>query len=176
MRQRQRTAAAILAVATIFGAGRLLRIYTSPWQTQTSPLAPPFHLADLNGRAVSLSDYKGKVVLLNFWASWCDSCLSEIPGLNALYLRQRGPGFELLAASVDLGGRKAVMPFVARYSPVFPVLTADASTQAAYGVRELPSSFLIDAQGFIARRYIGPIDLPVLENDILQLRPAAKKT
>jgi thiol-disulfide isomerase/thioredoxin len=137
--------------------------------------APDFRLSDLGGRTVTLGDYKGKIVLLNFWATWCDSCKEELPALNALYKRRKGD-FELLAASVDQGGRKDVMAFVAAHDPAFPVLLADLATQQAYGVRDLPTSFLIAPDGRIARRYLGPIDPAVLENDILGMKSGPGKT
>jgi len=138
--------------------------------------APDFRLADLSGRTVTLSSYKGRVVLLNFWASWCDSCKEEMPALNDLYKRRRGADFELLAASVDTTGRQPVMLFAARFEPAFPILLADSAVQDAYSVRDLPTSFLIGPDGRIARRYVGPIDPKVVENDILELSPAAKKS
>jgi thiol-disulfide isomerase/thioredoxin len=137
--------------------------------------APDFRLSDLGGRTVSLRDYKGKIVLLNFWATWCASCKEEMPALNALYKRRKND-FELLAASVDQGGRKDVMAFVAAYDPAFPVLLADLATQQAYGVHDLPTSFLIAPDGRIIRRYLGPIDPAVLENDILGMKAGAGKT
>ncbi|MBI3553135.1 MAG: TlpA family protein disulfide reductase [Elusimicrobia bacterium] len=142
---------------------------------ELSQTAPGFRLSDLGGRTVSLSDYRGKVVLLNFWATWCDSCKEELPALNELYKRRKGD-FELLAPSVDKGGRAQVMSFAARFEPAFPILLADADTESAYAIRDLPTSFLIGRDGRIARRYVGPIDPKVLENDILQLGATAKKS
>ncbi len=168
----QRIAVGVLAVAL---AAALIRSQSSGPKAQDSQPAPDFHLADLGGRTVALSDYRGKVVLLNFWATWCDSCKAEMPALNDLYKRRK-TDFELLAASVDQGGRKDVMAFAARYEPEFPVILADMATQDAYGVRDLPTSFLIAPDGRISRRYIGPIDPKVLENDILGLKRGSKKT
>ena len=172
------TLARRVAFAALVAAAGLFFYSTRAYQprAELSRTAPDFRLADLSGRTVALSDYRGRVVMLNFWASWCDSCKAEMPALNALYLRQRDEGFELLAPSVDVNGRKAVMLFTANFEPAFPVLLADAKTSDAYGVRDLPTTFLIGPDGRIARRYLGPIDPKAVENDILDLKAAAKKS
>lgn len=171
------TLAKRIALAAVLAAGALFAYTSGSGRPRAglSQTAPDFKLTDLGGRPVTLSEYRGRVVLLNFWATWCDSCKAEMPALNALYLRQRGGGFELLAPSVDRGDRKAVMGFTARFEPAFPILLADPQTEEAYGVRDLPTSFLIGPDGRIARRYVGPIDPAAVENDILELKPAAKK-
>ncbi|MDE2039381.1 MAG: TlpA family protein disulfide reductase [Elusimicrobia bacterium] len=133
--------------------------------------APSFTLADISGRTVSLSDYRGKVVLLNFWASWCPICRQEFPDLQAVYQRRRRDGFALIAASVDDGGERAVLPFIAEQAPTFTICLADLKTQQAYGVRDLPTSFLIGPDGAVKKEYIGSIDPAELENDILSQLP-----
>lgn len=130
--------------------------------------APGFRLSDAAGQLVSLSDYKGKVVLLNFWATWCDSCQQEMPALETIYRHYRPQGFTILAPSVDEAGRKAVIPFAARYGLSFPILIADVNTAKTYQIFGLPTSYLLDVQGRIARKYVGPIEPKVLENDILE--------
>lgn len=135
--------------------------------------APAFQLAGLNGRTVALSDYKGKVVLLNFWASWCPECVEELPALQAVYLKHRAEGFEVVAASVDDQGRKAVLPFLAaaKVPPTFTVCLADDKTSRAYAIHSLPASFLVGADGRVVKTYIGAVDPVQLENDILQQLP-----
>lgn len=129
--------------------------------------APDFRASDLGGQPVSLSAYKGQTILLNFWASWCDACRYETPALDRLHQRLKDKGFSVVALSVDEGGRRPVMAFVARYNPTFPVLLADRRAPAAYGVYALPASYLIDRGGAIRKRYIGPINERAVENDIL---------
>lgn len=131
--------------------------------------APDFQVADMAGQPVSLSKYRGQVVLLNFWASWCATCKEETPDLDKLHARMKPKGFTVLALSVDEGGMKPVMGFVARYNPSFPVALSDRATAVAYGVYGLPVSFLIDQKGVVRRVYHGPIDEPAVENDILSL-------
>jgi peroxiredoxin len=159
--------AAGAAIAASLLAARALR--TQPLEIGRP--APSFRLAGLNGRTVSLSDYKGKAVVLNFWATWCSDCREEFPALDDLQRRYKAAGLEVVAPSVDETGRTAVLPFVARTSPSFTILLADPSTARAYGVRGLPSTFLIAPDGSVAGRYIGPIQPRELENDILKLLP-----
>jgi thiol-disulfide isomerase/thioredoxin len=134
--------------------------------------APDFALASPDGRTVTLSSQKGRLVLLNFWATWCDSCMEELPVLQKLQSEHAGESFELLALSVDDDPPKAVPPFAAAHRLNFPILYADQKTMAAYAVRLLPTSYLIAPDGTIIRRYVGPLDERAVENDILSfLKP-----
>jgi thiol-disulfide isomerase/thioredoxin len=133
--------------------------------------APAFRLAGLAGQAVSLSDYRGRLLLVNFWATWCPDCREEFPLLERLYRRHRRAGLDIVAASIDEGGRKAVLPFVAAAAPSFTVCLADRKTQAAYSVRALPASFLIGPDGRLLKAYVGALDGAALENDILRYLP-----
>ncbi len=134
-----------------------------------SDMAPDFSLASRQGGTVTLSAQKGRVVLLNFWATWCDSCKEELPLLQELQRTRAGDRFELLALSVDDDPAKAVPPFADAHRLRFPILYADRRTQDAYAVRLLPTSYLIAPDGTIARRYVGPLDARAVENDILTL-------
>jgi peroxiredoxin len=131
--------------------------------------APDFTLTSREGAKVTLSGQKGRVVLLNFWATWCDSCKEELPALQEIQRARAGDGFELLALSVDDDPAKVVPLFVVEHHLDFPILYADRGTEAAYAVRMLPTSFLIAPDGTIARRYVGPLDVRAVENDILSL-------
>jgi peroxiredoxin len=133
-----------------------------------SRAAPDFTLKDPTGRTVALSAQKGRVVLLNFWATWCDSCREELPELEDLQKRA-GDRYVLLAISVDDDPAKVVPPFVRRHGLSFPVAYGDQSTLRAYAVSSLPTTYLIGPDGAIARRYVGPLDEAAVENDILAL-------
>jgi peroxiredoxin len=133
-----------------------------------SDAAPDFALSSPDGKTVTLSGQKGRVVLVNFWATWCDSCKEELPILRKLQSTQPGDRFQLLAVSVDEEPAK-VAPFAASHRMNFPVLYADRKTMDAYAVRMLPTSYLIAPDGSIARRYVGPLDERAVENDILSL-------
>ena len=131
--------------------------------------APDFSLAARGGGTVTLSARKGRVVLVNFWATWCESCRDELPALQEIQRARAGDLFELLAVSVDDDPAKAVPPFAAAHGMSFSILYADRKTMDAYAVRMLPTSFLIAPDGTIARRYVGPLDARAVENDILTL-------
>lgn len=131
--------------------------------------APDFTLKDPSGKTVALSAERGHVVLLNFWATWCDSCKTEIPSLKNLQGRSGGR-FVVLAVSVDEDPAK-VPPFLKKYGLDFPIAYADqaGAVERAYAVRDLPTTFLIGPDGQIERRYVGPLDESAVENDILAL-------
>ena len=131
--------------------------------------ATDFALTSPDGKVVTLSGQKGHVVVLNFWATWCESCKDEIPDLKALAAASKAGGFELLSVSVDDEPAKAVPPFAAKNGLSYPLLYADRRTLDAYAVRMLPTTFLIGADGSIVRRYVGPLDARNVENDILSL-------
>ena len=113
-------------------------------------LAPHFSLQDLGGTQISLSDFRGKVVLLNFWATWCAPCRMEIPSLDRLYQLRKDREFEILAVSVDRTSLSKVASFVANYQMSFPVL-ADQRGEVGqrYRTRAIPTSFLLDKKGVI---------------------------
>jgi peroxiredoxin len=159
----------LLALAAVLAFGALRSFRSSP--VRIGEAAPAFRLAGLNGQTASLSDYRGKTVVLNFWATWCPDCREEMPTLEALQRKFHSDGLEVVAASVDDAGRTAVLPFVARYSPTFTVLLADPSTARAYGVRAIPSTFLIGPDGRVIRQYAGALEPSQLENDILKTLP-----
>lgn len=129
--------------------------------------APDFSLSGPAGKTVSLSSLKGRVVLLNFWATWCDSCKEELPVLSETFRKHRADPFDLLAVSVEEDASEKVPPFAALHKLPFTILYADRKTLEAYAVRGLPASYLIAADGAIVRRYLGPLDAAKLENDIL---------
>jgi len=121
-------------------------------------LAPSFSLQDLGGTQISLSDFKGKVVLLNFWATWCSPCRREIPSLERLYQLRKDKGFEILAVSVDRTSLSKVASFVANYQISFPVLVnLQGDVGQRYWTRAIPTSFLLDKKGVIRWKVQGAI-------------------
>jgi peroxiredoxin len=126
--------------------------------TQLGDKAPDFKLPSQSGM-VSLSQYRGSVVLLNFWASWCPPCRAEMPSLEALQKKMTGKKFQLLAVSVDEEGWGAVNRFL-QYVPLTMTILLDSpgDVAALYGTYQLPASFLIDKKGDIVKEYLGPRD------------------
>jgi peroxiredoxin len=121
--------------------------------------APVFTFPGLDGNMVSLTDYKGKVVFLNIWATWCPPCREEMPSMEKLYRQLKGEDFEILAVSVDTSGAEDVGPFMKEYGLNFPVLLDTGGTiQNLYGTTGLPESFIIGKEGIIEKIVIGPMD------------------
>ena len=106
---------------------------------------------------VSLSDYKGHVVLVNIWATWCPPCIDEMPSMEALYKIFKGENFEILAISFDAMGTNAVAPFMKKHSLSFPALLDPAGTiKTVYQTTGVPESFIINKQGILVEKIIGP--------------------
>ena len=121
--------------------------------------APDFTLPGLDGKMVSLSDYRGKVVLLNIWATWCPPCVEEMPSMEKLHQTLKDEGFQILAVSIDEGGAKAVIPFMEKHRLHFTALADDRGTvKNLYQTTGVPESFIIDKDGIIAEKVIGPRD------------------
>lgn len=120
-------------------------------------MAPPFELPQLGSDAPTrLVDLRGRVVLLNFWATWCKPCEDEIPSMERLYRDLQGEPFQLLAVSVD-DGPEPVDAFRKRFGLSFPLLLDPAHEVAnAYQTTRFPESFLLDRDGRVVQRYIGP--------------------
>ena len=121
--------------------------------------APDFTLNDLSGRPVQLSSLRGKVVLLNFWATWCPPCREEVPSLLRLNQSLQGKAFQMLAVSVDEGGREAVQAFFRKQGAALPaLLDTEGKVSRLYGTTGVPETFVIDSRGVIVKKVLGPID------------------
>lgn len=140
--------------------------------------APAFRLPDASGRSVPLSDYRGKVVLLNFWATECGGCRVEIPWFIEFDRAYKSKGFQVLGASMDIvyeglkgpeEGWARVKPFVTAHKVSYPILMADDQTTKAYRVDALPTTYLIDKRGRIAATYTGLVDKADVESNLQTL-------
>ena len=129
--------------------------------------APAFVLKDASGKPIKLSKYRGKVVLLDFWATWCHGCKEEIPSF-AEFQKTYGPkGFAVIGVSLDEEGWKAVTPFLASTDVPYPILLGDTATAKKYAASEmLPDTFLIDRKGRIAAVYNGLVDKDNVETNL----------
>lgn len=142
--------------------------------------APDFTFPGLDGKNTSLSDYKGKVVLVNIWATWCPPCVEEMPSMQKLYNEFNGKNFEILAVSIDAAGIDAVAPFMKKHKLSFPALMDPNGTiKSMYRVTGIPESFIIDKQGILVGKIIGPRDWATQEvfgffQDLIQ-RPLSAK-
>ena len=146
--------ALVLASAMVYRVQGYLRVY----DVQAGDRAPGFELADDTGTGVSLRDYAGKVVLLNFWATWCPPCVQEMPSLNDTYERFREDGFVVLGISVD-EDRDEYAQFLRRAGVSFPtVRDPERVVSTRYGTAKYPESYLISREGRVLRKYVGPED------------------
>ncbi len=144
--QRSARPLAVLAFAAIAVVGA-----TAAWgMPGKGEKAPDFTLTDVSGKQANLKDYRCKLVMINFWATWCPPCRDEMPSMERLYKAYRDKGFVLVAVSADRGGKMPVQNFVDEYNLTFPVLL-DPSLDAArkYGVRGIPMSYIVNGNGVI---------------------------
>jgi peroxiredoxin len=133
------------------------------------PLAPEFSLPELTGQTLDLSAYRGKVVLLDFWATWCDPCREEIPHFVELQIKYRDQGLQIIGISMD-DGPEPVRDFYQRFHMNYPVAMGNAKIGELYGgVLGLPIAFLIGRDGRIEAKHIGATDIPVFEREIKAL-------
>jgi thiol-disulfide isomerase/thioredoxin len=131
--------------------------------------APPFLLRDLNGKIVSIADGKGKVVILNFWATWCPPCREEIPEFVKLQEAYKGK-LLIIGASEDEDGPQKVQQFVQRFGMNYPIVMATKELIDNYGgVPALPTSFLIDPQGRVMQKHTGLYEYEVYEREVRAL-------
>jgi cytochrome c biogenesis protein CcmG, thiol:disulfide interchange protein DsbE len=138
-------------------------------------LAPDFTRIDVAGKAIRLSSYRGKVVLLNFWATWCAPCLAEIPAFSGWQQKYGPEGLQILGVSMD-DDSGPVKLAVHKYHVVYPVVMGDENLGELYGgVLGLPLSFIIDPSGRIVARYQGKSDLAQLEFRLKALLPRPRR-
>lgn len=143
----------------------------------STPLpAPDFTLPDMDGEARSLSDYRGKVVMLNFWATWCPPCRREIPSMESIYQDLQKDGFVVLAVN-EFESTDHVFAYTGQLSvfPTFPILfDSDSKISQDYDVKGLPTTLLIDKQGKVVYRAVGgrDFDHPAVRDIVRKLLAA----
>lgn len=132
--------------------------------------APGFALPDLEGNTVRTSDLKGKVVLLNFWATWCPPCRDEVPDFVRLQSKYRDQGLAIVGLSLDQGGARDVRPFADEYDVNYTMLIAGQETADAYGgIVGIPTTFVLDRNGTIVKRFVGRASSEAFEEAIRPL-------
>lgn len=159
--------AVILAALTAATQAQNLNAAACP---MTGPAHLDFTLKDLNGKEVRLSAYKGKVIVLNFWATWCAPCRIEIPGFKDLYNRYRRRGVEVIGIAVD-EPVSTVEPYAREMKMNYPVLIEQErhDVHDAYGLVGLPTTIIINRDGTICRRHVGFTRKATLEESIRRL-------
>jgi peroxiredoxin len=152
-----------ISILVVVGIFIVLQTKDNPIEQISSSLlvkgmpAPNFSLPDLEGKMVSLSDYKGKVVFLNIWATWCPPCVEEMPSMEKLYQALKGQAFEILAVSIDVAGSQAVVPFMRKHKLSFGALIdSEGTLKNLYQTTGVPESVIIDKDGNVIEKIIGP--------------------
>jgi thiol-disulfide isomerase/thioredoxin len=132
-----------------------------------STSAPTWTLKDLDGKSVSLSDFKGKVVVLDFWATWCPPCRAEIPHFIELQNELKDKGVTIVGVSLDSTGSADVAQFAKTNGMNYPIVMGDEKTATAYGADQgIPTTVVIDAKGNIVATHLGLTDKDTFESDI----------
>lgn len=174
MSRIQAAAAALALALVVAGCSRPSNAPTSELkpETQRKP-APNFSLKDADGKPVNLTDFRGKVVLVNFWATWCGPCEAEIPWFIEFEQKYKDRGFAVLGVSMDDDGWKSVRPFVASHKINYRIVIGSEVVSQQFGeINALPTSFVLDRQGRIATSHEGLIDKVDYQNEIVKLLEA----
>jgi cytochrome c biogenesis protein CcmG/thiol:disulfide interchange protein DsbE len=158
------TVVSIVILAVTFG---IVWLQSAKYEPLTvGKEAPDFVLPNLDDKSVRLSDYRGKVVFLNFWATWCKPCREEMPSMEVLYKNFDRDGLVVLAVSIDrVTTKKDIPPFISSMNLTFPVLVDSwGQTDKRYKLMGVPETYIIDQQGILREKIIGPRDWTVLDN------------
>jgi cytochrome c biogenesis protein CcmG/thiol:disulfide interchange protein DsbE len=131
--------------------------------------APEIALTDSTGKPLKLADYRGKIVLLNFWATWCGGCKEEMPWYSQFEKTYGPQGFAVIGVSLDEDGWGIVKPFLAKTPIPYRIVLGTEATGKKYNVDAMPVSYLLDRQGRIAVSYTGLVDRSNIENNIKQM-------
>ena len=165
-----RTSAMLLTLAGVAAAADQPGIRAALYPEKERKPAPGFALQDATGKTVKIEDYRGKVVLLDFWATWCTGCKKEIPWFSEFQRTYGAQGLAVVGVSMSEGGWNVVKPFLAETHVPYRMLLGDDPTAQRYGIQNLPDTFLIDRQGRVAAAYMaGLVDKDDVEANIKAL-------
>jgi peroxiredoxin len=155
----------ILLASAAFAAGQpSVRAALQP--TAERKVAPAFELQDSAGKKVNLKKFRGKVVLLDFWATWCTGCKQEIPWFAEFHRKYAGKGLQVVGVSLDEEGWKVLRPFLLSANLPYRILLGDEPLAKQYAIENMPDTFLIDRKGRIAAKYVGLVDRENIEENL----------
>lgn len=171
---RRASTLALALLLAVAHARTWAQVELKPWTG--APVAPPIELNTLDGTPLALADLRGKVVVVNFWATWCEPCVEEMPSMRRLREKLRGEPFEILAVNYQEGAAR-IRAFLQKIPVDFPIVRdTDGSVARAWNARVFPSSYVIDADGRIRYALVGGIDwsAPAVEKTLRELMPSAR--
>ncbi len=154
-----------------------VKIKKQPTRPKNAVLAPDFSLATTSGEIVKMNDLLGKVILLNFWGTWCGPCRKEIPDFVKLYEKYQNDGLEIVGVTLTSGPPENIATFIDKWKMNYTVLTDISGNEtqkvtANYGravgqpISGIPTTFLIDRDGYIVKSYLGPRSEKIFYNDL----------
>ena len=151
---------AVFIVVALFVTVTSMALGQAPLTAIVQPMsrrqpAPELHLRDGSGHVVSLKSYRGKIVVLDFWATWCHGCKEEIPWFAEFQRKYEAQGVNVIGVSLDDEGWKVVKPFMKSAAIPYTIILGDQATAKEYGIQAMPDTFLIDRKGRIAAKYAG---------------------
>ena len=175
--RQQWTLIAGLVMTAVFGVALAIKLRPQLNPVEIGSRAPEFHATDLRtNRRTTLEDYRGKVVLVNIWATWCPPCRAEMPSMERLHKKLAGTEFRIVAVSVDgdafyqqeQQGPKEILAFAGTLGLTFDILhDPSGAIREAYDIFGVPESYLIDRDGMIVKRVIGATDWDTSDNEML---------
>jgi cytochrome c biogenesis protein CcmG/thiol:disulfide interchange protein DsbE len=144
----------LVALFAALAAAAMLAGCSTP--TSPAPDVPQFSFTSLDGKTVAMKDLANKVVIVDFWATWCGPCREEIPHLNELYAELKGQGLEIVGISMDTTGTDDVKDFAREFRIQYPIVMGDEKVAESFGgILGLPTKFIVDRKGKIAKKYVG---------------------
>ena len=161
-----KTVVSLIIVSALASAVEPTKVRATLQPTKSRQSAPAFALPDVEGKIANLKGYRGKIVLLDFWATWCHGCKEEIPWFAEFERKYSKQGLAVVGVSLDEDGWKAVEPFLKTADVPYRIVLGNDSTAKKYNIGNMPDTFLIDRRGRIAATYVGLVDRVDIESNI----------
>jgi thiol-disulfide isomerase/thioredoxin len=145
----------------------LMMLALSQSYAQKPQQAPNIKLKAQDGKIVELAKLRGKVVAINFWATWCGPCRKEIPGMMEVYSQYKAKWFEILGVALDEDGWDVVKPYIEKSKMTYPVVVGDGNLAQAYGgIDAIPATFFVDKKGNVVKKHVGYMSKEDFENAV----------